>query len=213
MRRPLGALVATLAAVVVLATTAAAVSMSGRDGSNDEWMPGWHGGHAMGGDLADNEFSYLTEMVTHHQEAVDAARHLARSERPQMRAFGRDIVATQSAQINQMNGWLAAWYPGRQTEQDYRPMMRDLSGLEGDRLDRAFLQDMVVHHMAAVRMSQQLLARGSADHADVAELARTIRDAQHAEIFQMQSWLTAWFGTGWHAMVDGHRSLSVACHA
>ena len=68
-------------------------------------------------------------MVAHHQETVAAARQLARSERPQMRAFGRRIVATQSAQIEQMKGWLAAWYAGRSVGVGYRPMMRDLTGL------------------------------------------------------------------------------------
>lgn len=36
-------------------------------------------------------------MVAHHQGAVDAAEQLQRSDRPQMRAFGADIVRTQSA--------------------------------------------------------------------------------------------------------------------
>jgi len=219
MRNPLVALVAVLAAVVVLTTTAAAVTMSIRndgDGnrshpmmragaSNDPgpdtpfggWMPGGGRGLMMGGPVARDEFSYLTHMVAHHQEAVEAARHLTRSGRPQMRAFGRDIVATQSAQIDRMKGWLATWYAGRSTDADYRPMMRDLSGLSGDRLDRVFLQDMVVHHMAAVMSSQQLLAHGRAEHPQVETLARTIRDEQHAEIFQMQSWLTTWFGVSW----------------
>ena len=73
-------------------------------------------------------------------------------------------------------------------------MMRDLGDLSGDELDRAFLEDMVGHHMAAVMMSQQLLAPGVADHPEVEELARTIRDDQHVEIFQMQEWLSEWFG-------------------
>ena len=213
------ALVASLAAVVVLATTAAAVTMSVRDdrdgnrshpmmrtGTGNEqapdtwsggWMHGGGGGQMMGGVVARDEFAYLTHMVAHHEEAVDAARQLARSERPQMRAFGRDIVATQSAQIDQMQGWLTTWHPGRSTAVDYQPMMRDLTGLSGDRLDRVFLQDMVGHHMAAVMMSQQLLAHGSADHPQVADLARTIRDEQHTEIFRMKDWLATWFDTRW----------------
>ena len=125
-----------------------------------DWMHGRGDGQMMGGAVAHDEFSYLTHMVAHHEEAVDAARQLARSERPQMRAFGRNIVATQSAQIDQMEAWLATWYPDRSTDVDYQPMMRDLTGLSGDRLDRVFLQDMVGHHMAAVMMSQQLLAHG-----------------------------------------------------
>ena len=210
------ALVASLAAVVALATTAAAVTMAVRDDPNGNrahpmmqsgtWNDptpstpsvGWGRGQMMGGVFVRDEFSYLTHMVAHHQEAVTAARQLARSERPRMRAFGRTIVATQSAQIDQMQSWLATWYPGRSTDVDYHPMMRDLAGLSGDRLDRVFLQDMVGHHMAAVMMSQQLLACDTADHPQVAALARTIRDDQHTEIFQMRRWLHAWYGTSWH---------------
>jgi uncharacterized protein (DUF305 family) len=150
--------------------------------------------------MARTEFAFLTQMIAHHQEAVDAAGELARSGRSQMRAFGRDIVATQTAQIEQMQAWLADWYPGRSTDVDYQPMMRDLSGLSGDRLDRVFLQDMVGHHMAAVMMSQQLLVRGAAEHDQVSDLARTIRDEQHTEIFWMQDRLTDWFDAGWRGM-------------
>jgi len=147
------------------------------------------------------EAEYLTEMVAHHQEAVDAAAQLQRSTRPQMRGFGAAIVRTQSTQIEQMNRWLDRWYPGHSPSAEYQPMMRGLAGLSGDALDRTFLLDMVGHHMAAVMMSQQLLARGTAEHAEVGALAQTIRDEQHTEILQMQRWLQNWFGVAW-----GHRS-------
>lgn len=158
--------------------------------------PGMMGPGMMGSVAADGEASYLVEMVAHHQEAVEAAQELARSDRPAMRAFGESIVATQSAQIEQMQAWLEEWYPDQDTDADYQPMMRDLSGLTGDRLDQTFLEDMVGHHMAAVMMSQHLLVQG-ADHDDVAALAREIRDEQHAEIVMMQRWLARWFDSGW----------------
>jgi uncharacterized protein (DUF305 family) len=115
-----------------------------------------------------------------------------------MRAFGAAIVATQTAQIEQMTTWLTRWYPGRDTGVDYRPMMRDLSDLSGDALDRAFLEDMPAHHMMAVMMSQQLLGRALAEHDQVTDLAVSIRDEQHAEIIQMRRWQADWFdgGTG-----------------
>jgi uncharacterized protein (DUF305 family) len=74
------------------------------------------------------------------------------------------------------------------------PMMRDLTGLRGDALDRAFLADMIPHHMGAVMMSQQLLGQGLAAHTELEPFARTVRDAQHAEIVQMRGWLADWFG-------------------
>ncbi len=103
-----------------------------------------------------DEFSYLTKMIPHHEEAIESARALqAGTDRPEMRAFAQGIVDTQTREVNQMRAWLAAWYSGRDTTVDYAPMMRDLTGLRGDAPDRAFLQDMIPHHMAAVMMSQR----------------------------------------------------------
>ncbi len=160
---------------------------------NDSWQS-MRGPMMMGrwAGSATSEPEYLAEMVAHHQEAVAAARELSRSPRPEMLAFGDSIVATQSAQIEQMRSWLGEWYPDLSTTVGHRPTMRDLSGLSGDRLDRVFLQDMIGHHMVAVAMSQHLLWRG-VEHEQVASLARSIRDGQHSEIIQMQRWLARWF--------------------
>jgi uncharacterized protein (DUF305 family) len=205
-------LVVTLVIVVAAtAATALGVGLASRDdgsrtrmgpgmmnpGSNSTpgwWDDSWNS--MMGSSAVDSEPEYLAEMVAHHREAVAAARELARSDRPQMRAFGESIVETQSAQIEQMTSWLNQWYPDASTTVDYQPMMHHLSGLSGDRLDRAFLQDMIGHHMVAVMLSQHLLWRGP-DHDDVAQLAWSIRDDQHAEIFQMQRWLGQWFDADW----------------
>lgn len=76
----------------------------------------------------------------------------------------------------------------------YDPMMRDLSGLTGDDLDRTFLEDTVMHHWMAVMMSRHLLA-GSADlHPEVAGLARDIVREQTLEIRLMRRWSADWFG-------------------
>ncbi|HWJ12031.1 MAG TPA: DUF305 domain-containing protein [Nocardioides sp.] len=174
------------------------------------WDDSWDamGGPMMHSAAASSESAYLTEMVAHHREAVAAAGELARSDRPEMRAFGEAIVADQSAQIEQMTAWLQEWYPDLPGEIDYEPMMRDLSGAVGDQLDQMFLEDMIGHHMAAVMMSQQLLWHGT-DHDDVAGLARSIRDDQHAEILRMQRWLEEWFGIEGYG---GHGSLHGSMH-
>ena len=223
MKRRVAVLVAVLAVLLGSVTAAVAVSvmndergrfdhrdgmMSSQTGDRTEsfrdQQQSWRGpggmmyglGH-MQGMRSGSEYAYLAEMIAHHEEAVAAARQLQRSERATMRDFGEAIVTSQTAQIDQMQEWLADWYPDRSGQVAYEPMMRDLTGLEGDQLDRAFLQDMVWHHMGAVMMSQQLLVRGVADHEQVVALAETIRDEQRAEIFQMQRWLRAWFGGGW----------------
>lgn len=161
---------------------------------------GLHSGRGMGQRMGPgmharvgSEQEWLVEMVAHHEEAITAAGALERSGRPEMRELGASIVQTQSAQVRQMRRWLAEWYGDRSPRADYRPMMRDLTGLGGNELDRTFLVDMVHHHMAAIMMSQQLLLRGLDEHDDVARLAADIRDEQHDEVVTMQAWLRQWF--------------------
>ena len=144
----------------------------------------------------ESEFDYLAGMIPHHREAIAAAKVLARgTERQAMRDFAAAIVTTQTAEMQQMARWLSEWYPGRDPRVDYVPMMRNLDGLSGDALDRAFLEDMIPHHMMAVMMSQQLVRRRLAEHDPVVPFARGIRDMQHAEIRTMSGWLARWFGS------------------
>ena len=162
-------------------------------------MPGLGGGMGGAGNgmsmMVDSEFDYLASMIPHHEEAIAAAHMLsAGTRRSEMQQFAATIIRTQSEEVDQMRAWLAAWYPGRDITVDYRPMMRELTGLTGDALDRAFLQDMIPHHMMAVMMSQQLLARGLSQHQPVVPFATRIRDVQQTEIQMMRTWLRQWFG-------------------
>lgn len=146
------------------------------------------------GMMSGNEFEYLVDMIPHHQEAIDNAQLLVDySNRPEMRAFGTSIIETQSAEVEQMEAWLAQWYPGKDTTSDYQPMMGDLTALRGDELDERFLETMIPHHMMAVMMSQQLVGGDVAEHEDVVPFAANIRDTQREEIYQMRDWLFDWF--------------------
>lgn len=169
--------------------------------------PAGMGNHkgAMGGQMGmsgemtmvESEFDYLARMIPHHEEAVASAEVLLEgTDRPEMRTFAQEIIDTQSAEVAQMQEWLVTWYRGQDISVDYEPMMRDLSGLAGEELDQAFLQDMIGHHMAAVMMSQQLVAGDLAEYAEVIPFAEQVRDNQHTEIFQMNRWLADWFGEG-----------------
>jgi len=148
--------------------------------------------HAMA-DL-ESEFDYMVRMIPHHREAVESARTLQdQTERPEMATFAETIITTQTREIEQMDAWLAAWYPQRSREVDYTPMMREYTGLSGDELDLAFLQDMIPHHMAAVMMSEQLLSQVNVDHSQLEALAASIRATQTQEIRQMSLWMDRWF--------------------
>jgi uncharacterized protein (DUF305 family) len=181
-------LVSVVVALLALAVIIASVGLAQhRAGPTSSRMMG--GG--VGGPVSEQEF--LLEMIAHHQEAIAAAGELRRSDRVEMRELGAGIVTGQTAEVRQMQEWLASWYPGDVPRIDYQPEMRPLSELEGDRLDETFLVDMVRHHMMAVMMARQLLFSHAARHQEVEDLARSIVTSQSEEIVRMQTWLQDWF--------------------
>ena len=157
-------------------------------------------GGAMGAGMAmhppaADEAGFLAHMIPHHQEAVDSARALLEvTERPELRTLAEAIIASQTAEIEAMRGWLADWHPDAPVDVDYAPMMRDPGpDASVDAVERAFLEDMVMHHMMAVRDARLLLMQGLAEHDEVADLAQSIVSDQLNEIDQMRAWLAEWF--------------------
>jgi len=62
---------------------------------------------------ADAEFDqrFINAMIPHHEGAlVMAEQVLEKSERPELREVAQAILATQQAEIDQMQQWRQAWY-------------------------------------------------------------------------------------------------------
>lgn len=145
-------------------------------------------------EAVDSEYKFLIKMIPHHEEAVDNAKILKENtNRKEMREFAKDIIEVQNQEIEEMKKYLAEWYPNRTNNYQYEPMMGNYEGLTEEELDRAFLEDMIFHHMGAVMMSQQLIMQGLDEHQEVYLLARSIRDSQRQEIFMMRDWLNNWY--------------------
>ena len=143
----------------------------------------------------DSEYRFLVEMIPHHQEAVDTSRETAaRTSRPELREFALTIARDQTEEIRMMKEWLASWYPGRPTDASYRPMMRPVEGLSADRADRAFLEDMIMHHRMAVMMAVQIRSGRLSERPELLKLADDIIRSQNGEIEQMEKWLRDWYG-------------------
>jgi uncharacterized protein (DUF305 family) len=162
-------------------------------------MPPWHscGPHHLRGPQLETVF--MAGMIAHHAAAVAIARlELARGTRPQLRTMARQIVASQTAQIGQMTGWLRAWYgltPAQararapvalRTMMDrmavgMRQMTARLAAVPaGPGFDRAFMEAMIPHHQMAVIASCAVSHR--ADHPQLRILPSQIITSQSAEI-------------------------------
>ena len=106
-----------------------------------------------------SELNFIRGMIPHHREAVDSAAVVARnSERPELRAFAARVVRVQRREISTLQGWLEAWYPNKAKASPYAPMMRALPDAAPDEADRAFIEDMMVHHKMAIAMAREFLA-------------------------------------------------------
>lgn len=66
-----------------------------------------------------------------------------------------------------------------------------LYGKTGDDFDKAFLEEMIVHHKGAIDMAYMLKA--TSKRPELLQLADEIVVAQTKEISQMELWLSTWF--------------------
>jgi uncharacterized protein (DUF305 family) len=71
-------------------------------------------------------------------------------------------------------------------------MTMELSGKTGNEFDRAFIEEMIVHHEGAVEMAEMALE--NAERAEIKTMANAIISAQTTEINQMKGWLQDWYG-------------------
>lgn len=137
-----------------------------------------------------SEREFIEEMIPHHQEAIDTAKEvLARggSTAP-IKTLAENIIAAQEAEVILMKEWHLDWYQTAYTNSgSYKPMMRDLSSLNGAALDKVFLEDMVMHHMGAIMMAQSVTPY--IEHPEIATLTQAISTSQSAEIVQMRQML------------------------
>ncbi len=133
------------------------------------------------------EREFIQGMIPHHQEAVDTAKIVLNrgGDNEEMRDLAQNIILAQEAEITNMKSWYRTWY-GEDYKDDgkYKPMMRDLTPLSGTELDRAFLDNMIMHHMGALMMAQQVSV--NIEHPEIRTLAENIAKTQSEEIITMR---------------------------
>ena len=143
--------------------------------------------HSMNGMTSLTEREFIQDMIPHHQEAVDTAKIvLSRGgSTEEMRDLAQNIILAQEAEITNMKSWYRTWY-GEDYKDDgkYKPMMRDLTSLSGADLDKAFLEDMIMHHMGALMMAQHVA--NNIEHTEIRTLAENIAKTQSEEIITMR---------------------------
>lgn len=134
-----------------------------------------------------SEKAFITEMIPHHEEAVDTAQEvLARgATTPEIKTLLENIISAQEKEVADMKIWHEAWYgTPYQPLGNYKPMMRDLSSLSGVEIDKVFLEDMVMHHMGAIMMARGV--QPYIEHEEMRTLTEAIVRSQMEEIQHMK---------------------------
>jgi uncharacterized protein (DUF305 family) len=156
-----------------------------------------HAGHNMGDSTSDAPYDalFIDGMIEHHAGAVTMAEEvLVESERPELLEMAEAIIATQSAEIEQMQAWRSEWFPdlplteGMAMEMGAMSISTDTSV----HFDQRFLEAMISHHEGALHMAEEALAASKRE--EIRTLAEAITATQSAEIEQMRGWLAEWFG-------------------
>ena len=149
-----------------------------------------HSGMNMAGNMIESEREYITEMILHHEEAIESAKEvLARGgTTPEIKALAQNIITSQEAEVSSMKSMFKDWYSADyKPEGNYKPMMRDVSDLSGAELDKVFLTDMVMHHEMAISMSNDVTAY--LVHDELKTLSTNIKTNQAAELETMKTML------------------------
>jgi uncharacterized protein (DUF305 family) len=77
-------------------------------------------------DMVTDEISFLSEMIPHHQEAIDtSASLLTQTQNTGLKLILVNIMSGQASEIKMMKNRLSENYSGSDYKSMYMPMMRD----------------------------------------------------------------------------------------
>ncbi len=156
---------------------------------------------AMTGEEYDKNF--IANMIAHHEGAVAMAQlALTNAKHQELKDMANDIISAQNGEISQMKSWQQEWgYPSSSSDNmmDHSAMgmMDEMAGMEnelkgktGDDFDKAFIEQMILHHQGALDMAAP--GERNAEHQEVKDLTKAIVTAQTNEIKQMKQWQKDW---------------------
>ena len=150
------------------------------------------------GEYSDERF--IDAMTPHHQGAVEMAQvALENAEHRELRQLAQNIITDQQSDIERFRvikerDLGSSDLPTETSSEEMAMMgMMEDPGELADRepFDKAFIDEMIPHHVAAIEMAR--LAEERTGNPKIRELARNIVETQEAEISQMTEWRREWY--------------------
>lgn len=152
----------------------------------------------------DADVSFASDMIIHHEQAIEMAQMVDdNTVDPAVADLADRIEAAQAPEIELMTGWLEEWdepvpdqgamdhsnmegmdgMAGMMTAED----MAALEAADGAAFQTMWLEMMIEHHQGAVEMARSVLDEGQYEPAR--KVAETIIETQQAEIEEMEGLL------------------------
>ncbi|CAN5214103.1 DUF305 domain-containing protein [soil metagenome] len=152
---------------------------------------------------------FIEQMVPHHEGAITMSKLAEqKAKRPEVKQLAKNIIASQSKEIDQMKKWYSTWFAKELTDSKEENENDGMMGNRGIQMgmmgndtdmndlknandfDRTFIEEMIPHHQMAIMMATMLKA--GTTRPEMQKLADSIIAAQTAEITQMKQWLIDW---------------------
>jgi uncharacterized protein (DUF305 family) len=209
------ALVVALAATIVASPTMAQTpAPSGCDAGIPAATPGMNHGMAHGATTdstphagmrqVEFDLAYIDMMIPHHESIIALAEvALPELSDPRLIEMAENIIATQSAEIEEMRHLRDMWYPDAPTVSmeamlgmpgmgtDMSMMHQQMSAdwqvqsfCAAENKDLAFIEQTIPHHQMAIDVSEAALTH--AVHPELTTIAEDVIDAQQAEIDELE---------------------------
>ncbi len=145
-----------------------------------------HDQHAM---TVKDDKTFIEEMIPHHEEAVTSSQQvLQNAQTPEVKELAQNIITAQEKEITQMKMWYKEWFSTEyKNDGIYKPMMKSLAGKSTEEAEQSYLNDMIIHHQAAVSMAKAI--QPITKRTELKTLSNDIVSTQNEEITLMQSLL------------------------
>ncbi len=145
-----------------------------------------HDQHAM---MVKDDKSFIEGMIPHHEEAVKSSQEILQiATTPEVKELAQNIISAQEKEITQMKNLYREWFHQEYKDNgSYQPMMKSFAGKSAEEAEQSYLNDMIIHHQAAVSMAKAI--QPITKRTELKTLGNDIVSTQNEEITLMQSLL------------------------
>lgn len=134
------------------------------------------------------DLRYVDAMISHHRGAVLLAEEAGISRRPEIRKLTEEILANEPVAIAELYRWKKEWY--RDVRKAGDPQVPRLGSYDRT-FDLRFLNAMIAHHEAGIRMTREIRLKSS--RSDVLDNADEVERFFREGLGMFRAWRTSWY--------------------